>query len=191
MATTDIFGWRYPELGVDPDGPDAIKDLAEDIETTYSSEGYVSFTPQLVAGAGAVPFTNSNGSAVGRYRVWQGWCDLVAFIRFGSAVNGGTGQLRFALPLRAAPSNNPPSQWMVCRLWTPSHGHWQGQLYIPSDTSMMGYPYFPITAGQTNCAQLQNANSSGTAGTGIPTMGGLKTIQSTGLFTVNGRYRVV
>lgn len=187
MATTDIFSWRVPDLGAPPSGPAGIQNLAEDMEATYGSTAYQTYTPSLVSSG--VAFSNSNGSNIGRYRVWQGWCDLVVFIKFGSAVNGGTNQLRLTLPLPTGPSSAITEQWVLCRLWTPSHGHWGGLVYLPSDSSQ-GYPYLPKAMGNTDNNVLQNTDSGGSNGTGIPLTPGSKTIQVNGIFTVNGRYRV-
>lgn len=187
MATTDVFNWPIPELGEAPNGPTGIQDLAEAIEATYGSTAYQTYTPTLVAGG--VAFSNSNGTNLGRYRIWQGWCDLVVFMRFGSAVNGGTGELRITLPVPTASSTSITEQWILCRLWTPSHGHWLGQVYCPP-SSNQGYPYVPRGMSNTVNSILQNANSSGSVGTGYPVTPGNKTIQVNGVFAVNGRYRV-
>lgn len=36
MGTTNVYGWRYPEVGDQPNGPAEIQQVAEDIEGTVA-----------------------------------------------------------------------------------------------------------------------------------------------------------
>lgn len=189
MATTPIYGWRTPDLGEAPHGPNAIQDLAEDIEAALADAGYTTYNPTFVS-AGSVPFGLGTSTRVGWYRVWKGWCDVVALITFGTGVSGGTDQLRFVLPVKGSPSGSPARQFTMCRLWTPSHGHWPGELFIPTNSDY-GYPYFNNSQTDVRVNVFRNADPSGSAGTGVPQIPGGFPIQVTGKFSVNGRYRVV
>lgn len=186
MITTPIYGWPYPELGDDPHGPDDVQALAQAIENTLGGTDVQSYTPTFINTGAA--YSNSNGTSVGKYRVWKGWCSIAVHIVFGSAVVGGTGTMKMTLPVAAAPTAAHTENWLQADLFAPSRGHWSGSMLIVRGATS-GNLYFNRDSGDGINAALSNANTSNTAGTGVPLDSGNYTIRSGGYLLVAGRYR--
>lgn len=185
MGSTALYGFPWPELTDNADGPGALEALALAVEANYNDTSSIQYTPELSSvGTGAVqPSTPANRRGV--YRVNNGWCDVAIYFGFSPSVDGGRMELRVSLPVA-------PSAALSCFLegliWIPSSGFYHSHLLCGS--GLVGVPEVATNTGVFIEGQWRNANSTGSAGTGVPGIAGAYTIQPGGWAGWTGRYPV-
>jgi hypothetical protein len=186
MGTTTLYGFPYPEDATTAKGYEATRLLAEAVETKYLAADFTSFTPTWVSDGTAQP--GGAAARFGYYRSEHGWCDVVVCLTFGGSTSGGNGNLRVGLPIAA--SSAIVEQLIMCKLWTPSVGNWEGLGDIKASNTYFS-PQFPTVGSQTNLGSWSSASSpSGGGGSGIPQIPGGYPIQSGGNFYAAGRYKI-
>lgn len=183
MAVTPVYGWRLPDGGIAADGPDAFSDLATDIENTLSAGDWSAYTPTWTSNGSQQP--SNPATKVGRFKVFESWCDFRVYMSFGGSVNGGKGRLYIGLPVPA--TSAIAEQWVPCKLYVPTVGSWQGTAQITAGATS-ALPLFNAHEGTAIAAPWLNNNDSGAAGTGIPAMPGHWTAENGGNIVVGGRY---
>jgi hypothetical protein len=188
MAVTPVYGWPIPDLGNVADGPDGFAKMANSIEATVSSKGFLSYTPAWTSGGSLQP--SNPISRLGRYRVLNGWCDVIIQIGFGPSTSGGKGQLRLSLPVPAVADLT--EQLLFAALWCPGAGLkflGVGQILTPSFTFVT--PLLPIDTTHNNVTPWMSAqDGTGVPGTGFPEIPGSASVQSSGNIYVQGRYLI-
>ena len=167
MGATEIYGFRWPErTGVDPDGPQAIQDLAEDVEGVLSSSSVLSYTPAWTAqGSGSVQPSGAY-TITGRYQVDRGVCSFSIVLLYGSTVNGGRGNLRFSLPLQA--NVDLSEQYVLARHSGLSGRYWPGMGIIFASEPNVVRPMFPQSLAGPVMNYWRDKTSAGTPGQSIP-----------------------
>jgi hypothetical protein len=192
MGTTPIYGFRYPELGVSADGPDAVSKLALDVEGELSTSDVQSFTPTWGAfGLGGATINPSGAaSRIMRYTVDRGVCTIACELTFGGSTNGGRGQLYLTLPV--APRADLIEQKLPCTTNIPSMGTFWGVASLFAGVAQ-AWPLFLLSSNGV-MGGWKSSDGTGASGIGTPTVpsgsGNGYPIQIGGNFIMTGSYLV-
>lgn len=187
MATTPIYGWRLPDLGVVANAPDAFLNLGTDIENTLANASVNSYTPAWTSGGSAQPANPT--SKVGRYKVTNGWCDIAIFLTYGASVNGGEGILSLSLPVAA--SSAIPEQILRAKTWLPNGGNFEGVAIVNASATVIGVQ-FNQSAALATMDWWRGSNGAGSPlGSGVPSVAGQYGVQANGNMAITGRYLTV
>lgn len=145
----------------------------------------LTYTPALTAAAGSP--TIGNGTILGWYQLVGRRCDFSIDLTWGSTSNGGGGAMSLGLPVAAAAS---APNCEVSGLIVVSGGaiyQITGQIAASATTMQFFAPGGPAIASS---AFMQNANTSFTAGTGVPAVSASLTFAAGAgpVIRVNGHY---
>lgn len=203
-AQTPIYGIKYPVVG-EPirTTRQILEDNAKAVEAALLSGGVaapgagdvlaVSGRVSTIEGAwtaynpnwtcsGLAPAVG-NGTLSGRYRKVGRTVDLDVFLLFGSTTTGGTGNWSFTLPFATSADREHP---FSIKLWCGS-GNYVGAAYTPAGQSVVT-PMAPLSATSSVLDIVRNANTSNTAGTGIPLVSGAYSFAANHNLSIYGRY---
>ena len=149
-----------------------------------STNAWATYTPTLT-GANTSPAIG-NGTIAGSYFVVGKLCAVSVSVTFGSSTNGGTGAWTVSLPVQAASTGE---QELVCKLYMATSAlNFCGVAPVSAGASVAS-PFFPVSASASNVAGFRSADVSGTAGTGIPQVASVFSVQSGGNFEMQGVYQ--
>jgi hypothetical protein len=141
------------------------------------------YTP-VFATAGGTPAVG-NGSLFGRYFRRGRQIDFSINFVFGSTTNGGTGPMTFTAPFTALNLVGYEPE-ILLKAWTLG-GNYVGFAYVPSNSTTINL-FAPVSSSNCLMGQVQNANSAGTLGTGVPAVSGSLTFSTGSNININGTY---
>lgn len=154
---------------------DQYLNTSTDIQYRFNGTSWVpfesvwrSFTPTWTA-ANTAPALG-NGSLIGRYKyVGQKAVDIRYELRFGSTTSGGSGAWQFSMPFETPSSGEqilPAKAFLAGPTWD-----FAGVALIQSGGNVVR-PMMPESISSTVLKRVQNANSGGGSGSGIPVVSG-------------------
>jgi hypothetical protein len=153
----------------------------------YFPWNWTAYTPTWTAST-----TNpsiGNGSMVGFYTLFGTTCNFQIYILFGSMTNGGLGVWSLTLPPGVTSAANQV-QGVPTFLFTTGGSSllWGAQAVLTSSVTSFSV-YAPSSATASNWNAVQNTNSGGAAGLGIPNTGNNYPFITNAYLSINGSFQ--
>jgi hypothetical protein len=135
----------------------------------YFPWNWTSYTPTWASVSGGASV--GNGALVGNYALFGATCFLNISLVFGSTTSGGNGGWSFTLP--PGVTGIAIAQNLVCECQTTGSGSivWAGFANIATGSQSTIAPFISQSINTVTMGQVQNTDSSGNTGHGIPNTG--------------------
>lgn len=187
MPSTTNAALPYPALTDPPNGPSQIQALAQALDTVvFPTVAWQAFTPTWTA-ATANP-TLGNGTLLGRYIKLGRYVNFYIGLTIGSTTVSGAGAFTFGnLPVASTSSRE---QRVNCSAFAAGPFMWTGLAVIAAGASNL-VCYLPRSSTNNTLGLAQSADSTNTAGTGVPLRSGNYSFTSAENLIVHGVYESV